>query len=224
MRSYEITITGKTPLLMHKDDLAWQEKVKAWEKDPKNNAKSVAGDDRTPAWRWIGSLYHDGSVIGLPSDAIMAALLGGGTMVKVPGGRGQKTFKSQTQSGMTTAEPYWPLLVRGGTIPMAKVEPLLTNDDFLTQQQTAVKLGFDLDVRRAKVGTSKHVRVRPVFQAWQATGTLHVWDDQITDDILNLIFYQAGRFHGLCEWRPSSKKPGPFGTFEATTHRLELVA
>ena len=58
----------------------------------------------SPAWTWIGSLYHDGKHIALPSDSVMASLMGAGTEVKAP--RGKKTLKAQTQSGMAFAEPF----------------------------------------------------------------------------------------------------------------------
>jgi len=38
MDQYEVTLTGLTPLLIHSDNLAFGEKVKAWQKDPHNNA------------------------------------------------------------------------------------------------------------------------------------------------------------------------------------------
>ena len=40
-------------------------------------------------------------------------------------------------------------------------------------------------------------------------------DDQITTDVLRSILEYAGRYKGLGDWRPSSKTPGPYGTFTA---------
>lgn len=75
-RLYEATLTGKT-IMMHRDNIAGSGLLKRWEKDPKNRAKSIAGDDRIPAWRWIGALYHDGTHVALPADLIMACILNG---------------------------------------------------------------------------------------------------------------------------------------------------
>jgi len=76
-------------------------------------------------------------------------------------------------------------------------------------------LGFALDIRRVSIGTSKNVRVRPVFQTWRALGTLNVWDDALTRDVLETLFALAGDKYGLLEWRPSARRPGPFGRFRA---------
>jgi hypothetical protein len=77
-------------------------------------------------------------------------------------------------------------------------------------------LGFDLLVKRASVGSSKHVRVRPRFDEWQVRGSITVSEPAITQDVLEQLFELAGRYAGLCDWRPSSpKKPGPYGMFTA---------
>jgi len=68
-------------------------------------------------------------------------------------------------------------------------------------------------VRRVKVGNTRWVRVRPLFTSWSATGRLMVTDDQLTLPILQTILREAGVYVGLLEWRPSSRRPGPFGTF-----------
>jgi len=64
MEQYQVTLKGLTPLLMHSDNLAFSERVTAWQKAPENKANSKAGDDRSPAWTWIGYLYHDGKHVG----------------------------------------------------------------------------------------------------------------------------------------------------------------
>ena len=111
MRKYEVTLTGTTPLLMHWDNIEWADQMDAWKNDPANRKDSRAGDDRSPAWRWIGSCYHDGKHITIPSDNLMRSMMEGGAMVPVPGGKNGKTFKAQTQSGMMVSESDWPVLV-----------------------------------------------------------------------------------------------------------------
>ena len=98
-RRFTVTLTGKTPLLMHYDNIAWADTMEAWKSDPGNKKDSKAGDDRSPAWRWLGSLYHDGKAIAIPSDNLMRAMMEGAAMVPVPGGKSGKTFKAQSQSG-----------------------------------------------------------------------------------------------------------------------------
>lgn len=217
MRTYNITITGRTPLLMHHDDIEWADFMEQWKSDPANKKGSKAGDDRSPAWRWLGCLYHDRNVLVIPQANIMKCLMEGGAMVPVPGGKGGKTFKAQTQSGMMSVEPFWSLLVNGTTIPLSAIEPLKNEETFMAHKEFVRGLGFELLVKRAAVGNSKHVRVRPQFAAgWQATGTITVWDEQITDKALSDIFEYAGQYKGIGDWRPGApKKPGPYGTFEA---------
>ena len=219
-RTYEVTITGKTPLIMHHDDIEWADKMDAWKNDPANRKTSKAGDDRSPAFRWLGCLYHDGQQICLPADNLMRAIMEGGAMVPVPGGRGNKTFKAQSQSGMSVAEPYWPLEVCGAVIEVAPLFDLMRESDFAAHKAVAQANDFSLFVKRAKIGTSKHVRVRPMFHQWGATGRVNVWDDQITDSVLQDILTYAGQYKGLCDWRPGSKTPGSYGMFDAAIKRL----
>lgn len=215
MRTYQVSLEGVTPLLMHRDNLEFKAVVDKWQRDPSNRDKSVPGDDRSPAWSWIGSLYHDGHYIALPTDAVMAACMGAGAEVKAP--RGKKTMKAQTQSGMAFMEPFLSFSANGGSeIPVTSFQPLQQQEDFDVHLSSARSMGFSLDIRRARVGTSKHVRVRPVFEKWSAVGTLNVWDDALTKDVLDTVFYLAGDKYGLLEWRPSGRRPGPFGRFRAT--------
>lgn len=215
MRSYSVRIEGVTPLMMHRDNLEFKAVVDKWQRDPSNRDKSVPGDDRSPAWGWIGSLYHDGKNVALPTDCVMASCMGAGAEVKAP--RGKKSLKAQTQSGMAFADPFLSFSCNGGSpIKMADLQSLQQDLDFEKHMEKARTLGFALDIRRARIGTSKHVRVRPVFDSWHATGTLNVWDDVLSTEALETVFYLAGDKYGLLEWRPSGRRPGPFGRFRAT--------
>lgn len=221
MRQYEVTISGLTALLMHWDNIEWADEMSAWKDDPKNKKLSRAGDDRTPAFRWLGSTYNDGQRITIPTENIARSLMEGGASVPVPGARGNKTFKAQTQSGMMVNGPDWPLLVAGREIPWSEINPLLAEHDFNVHKQTALRLGFELSVKRAAVGTSKHIRVRPKFREWAAVGTLSVWDDQITEQVLQDILHYSGTYKGLGDWRPGGKTPGPHGMFKADIRRID---
>ena len=220
MQRYQITFTGETALLLHHDNLAWAETMKAWSMDPANKKESVAGDDRTPAWRWIGNLYVDGGRVVIPADNLMTVLREGGK--KCPTGKGQQTFKSQTQSGILVDQAAWPLLVNGGAeVPYAPIKEMIGNKDFAAHEARAVELGFELFTKRAKIGASKHVRVRPRFDVWSCSGTLTILDESITEGVLTNILAMAGSLSGLGDWRPSSpKSPGPFGRFTAQIAKM----
>jgi len=214
MNRFEVTIKGETPLLMHHDNLEWDGIMKQWSKDPANKAGSVAGDDRSPGFRWIGYLYqHAGNAV-MPSDNLMTALREGGA--KCPTGKGQKTYKSQTQSGLLVDQENWPLFnpATGEVYTLDGLKDIMEETDYAIHEMWAREHGFELFAKRAKVGQAKHVRVRPRFDSWAATGTITILDDAITADVLQNIWTYAGAYSGLCDWRPSSpRSPGSFGRF-----------
>ncbi|CAB4196149.1 hypothetical protein UFOVP1299_58 [uncultured Caudovirales phage] len=215
MEVFNVTIKGVTPLLMHWDNLEHADVMEKWQKDPANKKLSTPGDDRTPPWRWTGYTYNDGTKVSIPNENIMRCLMEGGAMVST--GKGPKTFKAQTQSGMMTGEAFWTLTGPKGEISWGDVMKLKNDKlDFLDQRAGASALGMTLFVKRATIGTSKHVRVRPRFETWSASGTMLVTDSQLTLPVLRNIFTQAGQYKGLGDWRPGSKTPGPYGMFTAT--------
>lgn len=220
IRKYEITLTGKTAFLMHQDSIEWADRMDGWKLDPKNKKFSKAGDDRTPAFRWIGYLYHDGTTLALPQDMIMRCIMEGGALVLVPGGKSGKTFKAQTQSGMMCETPFLPFFTGGKQVQMTDIQPLMEEQDFKAHQDAVEALGFSLWPKRARIGASKHIRVRPRFEDWSVIGNLLVLDKQITTDALTDILESAGRLKGLGDWRPSSRTPGPFGTFHVSLREI----
>ncbi|KAL1110001.1 hypothetical protein AAG570_014017 [Ranatra chinensis] len=155
MQRYSVTLTGVRPLLMHNDDITFSEKIAAWRKAPENRSVSVPGDDRSPAFTWIGYLYHNRKVLGIPSDNIMTMLREGGSKLPM---NGKKTYKAATQSGILCDSEQFDLLVDGKTIDIKKIMALQGNNNFDEHLEMAEKLGFELFVKRAKIGTSKHVR------------------------------------------------------------------
>lgn len=211
-KSYQVSITGSTSLLVHQDNISWSETMKKYERDPANKKLTTPGDDRTPAWRWIGYMYFDGGKAVIPSDNLMTLLREGGS--KCPTGKKGGTYKRQTQSGIVVNEIGWPLLGSKGEILQSEVEKFIEVSDFSAHETRAKELGFELFVKRAKIGDAKHIRVRPSFSQWSCAGTLTVFDETIDTPVLTDILNYGGRFAGLCDWRPSSpKSPGPHGTF-----------
>jgi hypothetical protein len=211
---YKIELTGETPLLLHHDNIAWADVLAKWGKDPANKKNSVAGDDRSPAFRWIGNLYVDGGLVVVPSDNLMTMLREGGA--KCPTGKKGATFKRQTQSGIVVDQAAWPITIGGKTLAYDRIKPLMEEEDFSKHSEAVAAMGFDIFVKRAKVAMAKHIRVRPRFDKWSVEGTVTVLDDTITKDVLENIVVFAGMYSGLGDWRPSSpKSPGSFGKFTA---------
>lgn len=224
MRQYEVTLEGLTPLLMHADNIAFTEKVAAWRRDPGNRELTVSGDDRSPAWSWIGYVHHDRRHLGLPADNLMTMLREGGAKVRTRRAGGKETFKKHTQAGVMLDREQFDLFVSGAQVPMSDIEPLIGETDFAAHVEAVEALGFELSVKRARVGQAKHVRVRPMFRDWMARGTLTVLDESLsglTPEVVETILKQAGALVGVGDWRPGSpRSPGAFGRFQPTVKPL----
>ena len=212
----KVTLKSETDLLMHADNIGFSDEMDRWKSDPKNKAASKPGDDRTPPWRWMGCLNYDHPTTGLvtiPSEYLMRSMMEGAA--NVPSGKGQKTFKAQSQSGLLCPDFHWPLLVDGKSIPMAEINKCKTLDTFNENVDVAESLGFTLFIKRAKIGAAKHIRVRPRFSNWSISGEIIITDPLISIDVLQRILDQSGQYKGLGDWRPGSKTPGPWGMFTA---------
>jgi hypothetical protein len=213
--TYRVTLHGESPLLLHADDLSWRGQLERWTATPENKRVSKAGDDRSPAWRWLGYCYHDETHVGIAADNLMTTLREGGAKVPAAGKKNQ-TYKRQSQSGIVVNELLWPLQTHKGLVPWPAVKALLDQPDYAEHEAAAIALGFELFAKSAKVGMSKHIRVRPRFNSWAASGSVTIFDESITIEVLQNILDMAGMYCGLGDWRPSApSKPGPWGRFRA---------
>lgn len=211
-RTARFTLKGITPLLMHADDVEAASTLDEWRKSPGNKNVSVPGDDRSPAWTWQTYLYRDADgLIGMPADNVMVALRQAGSKMTL---KRQTTFKAITQSGLLCTDETL-TFTNGGKQISTKEFAADRDDKFADQKKAVEKAGFELLVKRARVGTSKHVRVRPMFRSWSVSGVIQILASEITFDSLQMLFDLAGDV-GLCDWRPGCKTPGRFGMFEAT--------
>lgn len=213
--TYQVRLTGASPLLLHADDLAWRGQLERWTSNPENKRTSKAGDDRTPAWRWLGYCYHDAKHVGIAADNLMTTLREGGAKVPVPGKK-NLTYKRQSQSGLVVNELLWPIEAAKGVVPWPALKALIEQPDYEKHEEAAYAHGFELFAKSAKVGMSKHIRVRPRFNTWAVSGSVTVFDESITESVLQNILDMAGMYCGLGDWRPSApSKPGPWGRFTA---------
>ena len=203
-------LKGIMPLLMHWDDVEQADTLTAWRKDPSNKSISQAGDDRSPAWTWLTYIYNDGKHVAFPAHNLMVCLRSAGTQMIM---KRQKTFKEASQNGLLIMTEFLEFKTHGKQIKVADLNKL-KNKKFSDHMAAARDMGFSLDVRRARVGTSKHIRVRPRFDDWTISGSIRILAKEITPEILEQMFELGGR-GGLCDWRPSCKTPGPYGMFEA---------
>ena len=215
---FSFELTGTQPLLMHADDVEQSDDLMAWRKDPKNKSVSVAGDDRSPSWSWMVYLHQHNGVVAMPQECIMAALRFAGAKIS---GKGKSTFKALSQSGLYIDGDFCKFTQGGKEISIPSLYKF-KDEPFAGHKRGVADLGFDLMVKRARVGTSKHVRVRPIFDDWAVSGELETLDAAVTADVLDQMFDIAGRLAGLGDWRPSSPtKPGPYGMFSAKLKKLD---
>lgn len=215
MKTYTFRLTGITPLIMHKDDVEASDIIAAQRNQMKaSGLKTVAGDDRSPAHTWISYLYHNGEVVVMPSDNIMVALRQAGANFKLDT---RRTLKAETQSGLSIAVEDCDFFAGPElkAVPFADIAELADVPDFATHKTVVASLGFELFVKRAKIGQAKHVRVRPLFKTWAVEGRITITSENINKQRLQEIFNVAGDRYGLCDWRPGCKTPGPYGRFEA---------
>ncbi len=211
MKTYQFVLTGFMPLLMHADNIEGSDELQRWRKAPANKGLSTPGDDRSPAWTWQTYCYNDEENVVMPAENIMVALrLAGAQMIL----KKMKTFKEITQSGLLITSETCDLFNNGKKVTWKSLLDMRENT-FAEQSAACRKMDFELFVKRARVGTSKHVRVRPKFHKWSVVGEIAILKPEINGEILAQLFDLAGKA-GLCDWRPSGKTPGPYGQFTAS--------
>jgi hypothetical protein len=217
----EFVLTGTMPLLMHHDNIEGSDEVKAWQKNPENKDKSIAGDDRSPAWTWQTYLYENGEHVTMPSDNVSSTLLVAGLQIPPWWETKKKSVKELTQSAIIIEAEHL-TFEYGPDHQQLRMSDIRKMRDlaFSEQAKACERLGFRLFAKRAGVNGKKHVRVRPRFEQWRVRGTLRVISENLPLDKLELLFEYAGR-SGLCDWRPSSpKRPGPYGMFDAVLKKV----
>ena len=218
MARWEAEITGATAILFHADDIdAADELARIRAGLPKG--QSVPGDDRSPPFTYQYYFYYDDDKnVTIPSDNIMSALRKAGSSVKV--GKGKVTLKALSQTAIMPLADTCPFYGPKGQV--SKKDLLgIREKDFQTQREAVKKLGFDLLCKRASVGSSKHVRVRPRFMTWKTSFCFLVNDSRVDDaKVLQPLFDEAGKV-GLGDWRPGGKTPGRYGQFTTTLKRSD---
>ena len=225
IRKYQFVMTGTSDLLMHADDVEASDRLKEHRTEPINKKSGVAGDDRSPPWSWMTYLYQENGVVVIPSAVLSACIRDAGTMITL---KSPKTFKELTQSGMFFSESSYPLLIKGldglSSASAVNTESIANIRDqaFSEQYESVRNLGFSLFVKRAKVNSAKHIRVRPRFSNWSISGVVHVVAPQITDAIITQLFELAGFYKGIGDWRPGAKQsPGRYGTFTTEIKKIK---
>lgn len=210
---FRVTLTGRSPLLMSHNNIIARDAIS---KAGKTGGK--AGDDRYPADTWKSRLYIHGGKLVMPAENIMAGLGRVGWQISIGG---KKTLKQSSQN--MQFDDYGLKFTFGGKeLTEAQVDSI--KGDFDAQSAAAQKIGlglFQLFVKPVSVNGKSHVRVRPKFDEWVASGEFETFDENLTLERLQRLFGMAGLIAGLGDWRPGSpKRPGPFGRFAAKVEKL----
>jgi len=215
MKKYRFELRGIMPLIMHADSIEGADSLQEWRKDPRNKGVSVSGDDRTPPWTWQTYLYHDGTNVVMPAENVMVALRQAGAQLIL---KGKKSFKEISQSGLLIDGESCDLTFGKSHLTVADVMSV-RDKQFSEQVAFAKKNGFELFMKRVRIGNAKHIRVRPKFAQWTVRAEIFVLKQEINDSILGQLFEIAGKC-GLGDWRPASRTPGCYGQFEASVSAI----
>ena len=210
--TYEFTLTGTFPVLFHSDLPTKADLYEEWLKTPESRG-TPKGDDRFPAWKWQTYLPDDGEIVAFPNIDVMAAIKNGAKKVTL---RGNESYWRAATTGIYVSTEYCRFEGPKGPIKCDLLQKIATKT-FAEQSKEVQKLGGTLNVVRVPVnnGKSKHIRVRAKFDQWIVKGQMMVIHDIIPPDKLKEIMELAGRLGGLGDYRPSSRKPGLYGQFEA---------
>lgn len=179
LETVKAKLIGVSPLLMHNIQLAdpLSEAAQALKEVTKKRKKSDEELLEIRRLEWLGGLYLDeNGAPALPADMILAAV--------VAGARKSKLGKD-AQAGVFETQAYYPLDYDGPR-------------DIAELYQTP---GF-VDVRAARVTTSRVMRTRPRFPRWSVDIALSV-----NTEVINLAevwdaLEIAGERSGLGDHRP----------------------
>lgn len=220
----EFKLTGRTPILFHRDDIASSDEVSAWRDNPANKKIKVNGDDRWPAWTWMTYLHYDAEkgVVAIPFEVISSNLSRAGRKMTAKGNR-RASLKAEACTsiiGVDETIEFFEFFGPKGKVHIADIEKM---KDVLTYKEmvdAVEELGFSLFAKRAKIGKAKHVRIRPRFSKWAVRGTIQVEGQEFDFDTLKELFRLAGN-GGLLDWRPwSPESPGIYGQFDSELKRV----
>lgn len=213
LKEIQFIIRGTNSLLIHSDDVLAADRLSEARKAP--GRKGVAGDDRDPAWTWKTYLYTSDGHLAWPTQNLMACFRKGGVEFRV---KGKKTLKAESQASILFEQDYLPLQAwPGKNVALEDLDAIDDEWRFIEHADAIVKMGgMVLDVRRAKVGSQKHVRVRlKLLPGWSLVCKPIVDVDRIPVDVFKALVQYCGMYCGIGDWRPSSPMaPGSHGRFE----------
>jgi hypothetical protein len=115
----------------------------------------------------------DGTVF-IPAFCLLSAMRAAGVNRLVPG-KGKKTYKGYIFSGVRITPDEMPVLTEKGWAP---------------------------DLKPVVIGKARVIKARPRFDDWAVECELQIVDPIITKADLKEILIEAGKYNGLCDFRP----------------------
>ena len=151
------------------------------------NKDNRSGTRHDPIEEAEASLYRDanGKII-IPSLNLLASMQKAAVDYKVPG-KGKKTYKTYILSGI-------------------RIEP--DDIELITDDKGETEEGWTVDLRPVVIQRSRIMRARPKFDSWSLEFTVDILDPIIRPPDVKEFLMSAGKYQGLCDFRPL------FGLFE----------
>ena len=141
--------------------------------------KTRRAQKHDPEEEAAAAVYRDanGNIV-VPALNILASLRKAASDFRVAG-KGKKTFKNYIYAGV-------------------QIEPM----EIPLQYEPNGDKPWAVDVRPCVVQRSRIMRARPRFDKWALEFKIHIVDPVISPDSLKAILEAAGRYVGLCDFRP----------------------
>jgi len=144
------------------------------------------GERHDPKEEAKRGLYRDPQgKICVPAYVVKASIREASKDYKVPG-KGSKTFKEYVKAGIIVEPEYIPLITPSG-------DP---------------EKDWEVDLKPVVIQGNRIIRARPRFDEWELEFTVHIIDPIIRGEDLKKFIEDAGRYKGICDFRPE------YGLFE----------
>jgi hypothetical protein len=178
MKNVNVKLTSIAPMLMHSDRTANPLDQFARELKKISGKRKKTEDDyeEMSKLEFIAGCYYDKKYF-IPAANIEACLIASAKHTK-----------------------------RGTIIKQAIIVPDDASFNFKHEKHDPTKL-FEkeklyVDMRTVKVGTSKVIRTRPIFNEWEVSFQIYIDTDKLNVEELREILENAGKYVGLGDYRP----------------------
>ena len=180
MKQITFKLVGDTPLIMHADTMVDPFHPLTKEKKKLTSKKSNKTEDdlhRIDEIEWIAGLYF--------VDKLGPVIPGANIDRMIVDAAKRTKNGAKAKMGLQASEDYFPLQYDGPR----EVKALAADPRFSFRKSI-------------KQGMTRIMRVRPWFHTWTLDVSVD-YDEKIFDrDDLVGFFSDAGRYVGLCDWRP----------------------